>query len=81
MPDLSKVLTAKELSAYLKVHVSTIYKHLKLGKLPGFKVGDDWRFTMEAIDRWQLEQEKASQAGHHRTANGRSTEASRTKAP
>jgi excisionase family DNA binding protein len=53
--ESSHVLTVKELSDYLKVHPSTIYRQLKRGKLPAFKVGSDWRF--ESIDRWRLEQD------------------------
>jgi excisionase family DNA binding protein len=51
------VLTVKELSDYLKVHPSTVYRQLKRGKLPAFKVGSDWRFNIESIDRWRLEQD------------------------
>jgi excisionase family DNA binding protein len=55
--DGSHVLTVKELSDYLKVHPSTIYRQLKRGRLPAFKVGSDWRFNIESIDRWRLEQD------------------------
>jgi excisionase family DNA binding protein len=55
--DESKVMTVKELSDYLKVHPSTIYRQLKRGRLPAFKVGSDWRFNIESIDRWRLEQD------------------------
>jgi excisionase family DNA binding protein len=58
--DASKVLTVKELSVYLKVHPSTIYRQLKRGRLPAFKVGSDWRFNVESIDRWRLEQDSAA---------------------
>ena len=47
--DSSRVLTVKELSDYLKVHPSTIYRQLKRGRLPAFKVGSDWRFNIESI--------------------------------
>jgi excisionase family DNA binding protein len=56
MATASRVLTVKELSAYLRVHPSTIYRLLKKGQIPGFKLGSDWRFNIEAIDRWRLEQ-------------------------
>lgn len=52
----TKVLTVRELSNYLRVHPSTIYRLLKKGQLPGFKVGSDWRFNIEAIDSWRLGQ-------------------------
>lgn len=57
----SKVLTVKELSNYLKVHPSTVYRQLKRGNLPAFKVGSDWRFNIESIDRWRLQQDAGLQ--------------------
>ncbi len=52
---LPRVMTVKELSEYLRVHPSTIYKLLRRGELPGFRIGTDWRFNAEVIDRWCLE--------------------------
>jgi excisionase family DNA binding protein len=49
------VLTVNELCDYLKVHPSTIYRLLKAGQLPAFKIGSDWRFNVEEIERWLLE--------------------------
>ena len=52
--NLPRVMTVRELSAYLRVHPSTIYKLLRRGELPGFRIGTDWRFNAEVIDRWCL---------------------------
>jgi excisionase family DNA binding protein len=49
----SKVLTVQDVSNYLRVHPSTIYRMLKKNQLPAFRVGSDWRFTVEAIDKWR----------------------------
>ncbi len=46
------IMTVAELATYLKCHPSTIYRHLKLGSIPAFKLGKDWRFKQESIDRW-----------------------------
>jgi len=51
-----KVMTVKELCDYLRIHQSTVYRLLKRRQLPGFKVGSDWRFSLETIDQWRLEQ-------------------------
>jgi len=60
MQDSAKVLTVNELAEYLRVHRSTIYRLLKKGQLPGFKIGSDWRFNIEAIDQWRLGQGAAA---------------------
>jgi excisionase family DNA binding protein len=57
----NKVLTVQEVSAYLRVHPSTIYRMLKKNQLPAFRVGSDWRFTVEAIDRWRAGVETGNQ--------------------
>jgi excisionase family DNA binding protein len=54
----SSVMAVKELSVYLRIHPSTVYRELKRGRLPAFKVGSDWRFNIEQIDLWCLEQDK-----------------------
>ena len=47
-----EVLTIGELSAYLKIPKSTLYKLVREGKIPCQKVGRHWRFLKVAIDRW-----------------------------
>jgi excisionase family DNA binding protein len=54
----SPVLTVKDLSTYLGVNQSTVYRLIKAGKLPAFRVGSDWRFNREQIDRWRMEAER-----------------------
>ena len=56
-PGPTKVMTVREVAAYLSVHPSTIYRLLKLNQIPAFHVGSDWRFNVESIDRWRLEQQ------------------------
>jgi hypothetical protein len=29
--------------------------------LPGFKIGSDWRFNLEEIDRWRLESQRKTE--------------------
>ena len=58
LADVPSTLTARELSGYLKVHPSTIYRLLKTGQLPAFRVASDWRFNVEQIERWLVEREQ-----------------------
>jgi excisionase family DNA binding protein len=50
-------MNLREVASYLNVHPSTIYKLLREGGLPGFRIGTDWRFIREQIDKWRRAQE------------------------
>ena len=50
----SMVLTVEEVARYLHVHQSTIYRLARQKELPAFKVGSDWRFNIESIDKWRF---------------------------
>ncbi|MES9906698.1 MAG: helix-turn-helix domain-containing protein [Sedimenticola sp.] len=54
MPNIDggEVMTIEELSSYLKIPKSTLYKLAQEGKLPGQKIGKQWRFGKRAIDCW-----------------------------
>jgi excisionase family DNA binding protein len=54
----ASLMTVREVSAYLQVHPSTIYRMLRHKQIPAFHVGCDWRFNIETIDNWCLEKEK-----------------------
>jgi excisionase family DNA binding protein len=66
------VLTLREVSCYLRVHPSTIYKLLRAKRLPAFKIGSDWRFNLEAIDHWRIEMQRGEESA-------RALEAERTR--
>ena len=55
--EMSPVLTVRNVAEYLHVHPSTIYRLLKSKQLPAFRVGSDWRFNREEIDRWRTDAE------------------------
>jgi excisionase family DNA binding protein len=48
---MEKIMTAKEVSQFLKLSESTIYKLASSGEIPGFKIGDSWRFELEEIQK------------------------------
>ena len=49
MADTDEFWTAEEVSNYLRIPQSTIYKLAQDKVLPGFKVGKHWRFRRETI--------------------------------
>ncbi len=46
---MTKIVTTKELAQFLRLTESTICKLVADGQLPGFKIGDSWRFDMDEI--------------------------------
>jgi len=52
MKKFDEILTIQELSNYLKISKSTLYKLVREDKIPGQKVGRHWRFHRDAIDKW-----------------------------
>jgi len=49
VPD---VMTIDDLSVYLQVSKSSLYKLAQEGRVPGQKVGKHWRFHKDAVDAW-----------------------------
>ena len=47
---MNEVLTVAEVAAFLRVNRSTVYKLIRRGELPAFKVGSDWRFNRTQIE-------------------------------
>jgi excisionase family DNA binding protein len=52
MAAVPRIMTAKEVADYLRCHISTVYRLAKNGKLPGFRLGADWRFREDALQNW-----------------------------
>ncbi len=49
------VMTTKELAEYIKINEKTVIKLAKNGQIPGVKIGNQWRFHLDAIDRYLQE--------------------------
>ncbi len=46
------IMTIEELSVYLRIPKSTLYKLAREGRVPCQKIGKHWRFRRETIERW-----------------------------
>ena len=55
----SGTYTADEIAKYLRVHPYTVKRLARAGKIPGFKVGDQWRFDVQEIEEWKRKQRPA----------------------
>jgi excisionase family DNA binding protein len=53
---MSDLLTTRQLQNLLHIDRITVYRMLKDGRLPGFKVGGQWRFSRQEIEKWLQKQ-------------------------
>lgn len=52
MKELVKAFTAEEIAEYLRLHPYTIRRLARVGKIPAFRAGGQWRFRKDDIDQW-----------------------------
>jgi excisionase family DNA binding protein len=58
---MAEIMIPKEVASYLKLSVLTVYKHAKQGTIPGFRIGNSWRFDKNKIDAALLGRENISE--------------------
>ena len=47
-----QLMTLREVAGYLGLHVMTVYKLTREGRIPSVKVGGQWRFKRDVLDEW-----------------------------
>jgi len=57
LSDVAPVLTVQDLARYMKLSPSTVYRLIKARQLPAFRVGYEWRFNVEQLERWCIERQ------------------------
>ena len=50
-----EILKVEQVAEFLHLHVMTVYRLAKEGKLPGFKVGGQWRFRLNDLENWMID--------------------------
>jgi excisionase family DNA binding protein len=50
-------MTVREVSDYMRVHPSTLYRVLNRNQVSAFRIGSDWRFNIETLDGWRAQME------------------------
>jgi excisionase family DNA binding protein len=66
---MSEVLDLQGACDYLHLAKTTVYKYLRQGEIPAFKVGRVWRFKKEILDEYmrkKTETQTAAIAKKHR---------------
>ena len=49
-------LSITDVAERLGVNATTVYRLTQKGRLPAFKVGNQWRFSSEQLERWVVDQ-------------------------
>lgn len=49
-------LTVEEVASQFGINPSTVYRMVHQGRLPGFKVGGQWRFSRGMLESWVADQ-------------------------
>ena len=55
-------LSIEDVARCFGVNATTVYRLAQRGKLPAFKVGNQWRFSKAMLDEWVSEQAAAERA-------------------
>ncbi len=59
--DKPTLMTVEEAAQYLRFHPSTVYRLVRLGKLPAVKVGKQWRLDRVTLEGWLRENTSAQE--------------------
>jgi len=54
------ILTIGRVAELLHLHVMTVYRLAREGRLPGFKVGSRWRFRRDVLESWMADRAQAA---------------------
>jgi excisionase family DNA binding protein len=57
-----ELLTPEESARYLKMHVDSVRRLLRAGKLPGRKFGGGWRIAKSSLDEMLRDDQKPAVA-------------------
>jgi excisionase family DNA binding protein len=55
MPKNREIMTVNEVAEYLGIHELTVQRHAREGKIPAFKIRNEWRFDRKHIQKWLKE--------------------------
>ena len=51
-------LTISEVAKRFGVNTTTVYRLVQRGKLPAFKIGNQWRFSQRRLEEWVADRER-----------------------
>ena len=51
-------LTVEDVAKRFGVNITTVYRLVQRGKLPAFKIGNQWRFSERRLEEWVADRER-----------------------
>ena len=57
-----EILTSVQVAEYLKIDKVTLYRLVKTGQIPAFKIGRQWRFNAQDIENLTVRMNNSSAA-------------------
>jgi len=69
--EIVEIMTLHNAAEYLNCHPSTVHRLVTRGGLPGFRLGRQWRFRREDIERWIEKHETIAAGMEPRTTRSR----------
>jgi len=55
---LCPIMTPYEVADYLRIHYTTLYKMIRRGEIPVFKMGSDYRFRRDELEKWIADKQR-----------------------
>lgn len=52
MSRARSLLTVADVAEYIKVHPLTVRRYAREGKIPAFKISNEWHFYRKNIEKW-----------------------------
>lgn len=55
---MAEILNMQEACQFLRIAKPTLYKYIRTGEIPAFKMGRVWRFHKASLEDWVMERMK-----------------------
>ena len=69
----NEYLSVEDVAERFGVNATTVYRLAQRGRLPAFKVGNQWRFSEEMLEEWVSEQTAAERTRLQKRRHGSKT--------
>jgi excisionase family DNA binding protein len=65
-----RIVTVRDVATLLQLKESTVCSLAAEGKMPAFKLGKSWRFSMEEVERWIAEMPRSGKGRRESESDG-----------